>query len=85
MSFQLTSIAPMTEPVAKFIQDFHSGPHESQHHYKSFLPEYINLEWTLSDPSQLILLDEANRLLGELNAFSQLIPDVDFFIRMRVT
>ncbi len=85
MSFQLTSVAPLTEPVAKSIRDFHSGRDESQYHYKSFLPEYINLEWTLSDPSLLILLDEANRLLGELNAFSQLIPDVDFFIRMHMT
>ena len=49
------------------------------------MPTTINREWTLSDPQTLTLLEEANRLLGELNAFPQLIPDVDFFIRMHIT
>jgi len=29
-------------------------------------------------------LAEANRLVGELNAFSQIIPNVDFFITMHI-
>ena len=67
------------------ISEFKSGEYEQQYEYRSFLPSSINWEWTLSDPQILTLLEEANRLLGELNAFSQLIPDVDFFIRMHIT
>jgi Fic family protein len=49
------------------------------------LPTLINRQWVLSDPETITLLEEANRFIGELNAFSQLIPDVDFFIRMHIT
>jgi Fic family protein len=66
------------------IKEFRAGGYEKQYQYDSFLPANINQEWTLSDPQALTLLEEANRLLGELNAFSQLIPDVDFFIRMHI-
>ena len=67
------------------ISEFKSGTYEQQYEYRSVLPSAINREWTLSDPQILTLLEEANRLLGELNAFSQLTPDVDFFIRMHIT
>lgn len=67
------------------ISEFKAGEHEQQYEYRSFLPTPINLEWIVSDPQILTLLEEANRLLGELNAFSQLIPDVDFFIKMHIT
>lgn len=71
--------------LRKDISQFHSGRFEQQYQYRSFLPEPINLEWQISTPEIITLLDEASRLLGELNAFSQLIPDVDFFIKMHVT
>ena len=67
------------------IREFRAGEYEKQYEYRSFLPASINHEWRLSDPQIQTLLEEANRLLGELNAFSQLIPDVDFFIRMHIT
>jgi Fic family protein len=67
------------------ISEFRAGEYEQQYEYRSFLPTSINHEWRLSDPQIQTLLEEANRLLGELNAFSQLIPDVDFFIRMHIT
>ena len=67
------------------ISEFYAGAYEHQYEYRSFLPAAINHEWSVSDPQVATLLEEANRLLGELNAFSQLIPDVDFFIRMHIT
>ncbi len=67
------------------ISEFKAGAYEQQYEYRSFLPTAINHEWSVSDPQIVTLLEEANRLLGELNAFSQLIPDVDFFIRMHIT
>lgn len=66
------------------IDSFVSGRFITQTEYKSFLPESINNEWIISNPEVNVLLAEANRLLGELNAFSQLIPDVDFFISMHI-
>lgn len=66
------------------LQDFISGKHIKQVEYKSFSPEKINHEWIVSTPEVNKLLSEANRLIGELNAFSQIIPDVDFFITMHI-
>ncbi|MBH0197380.1 MAG: Fic family protein [Nitrospira sp.] len=67
------------------ISEFKAGEYEQQYEYRSFSPTSINREWIVSDPEILTLLEEANRLIGELNAFSQLIPDVDFFVRMHIT
>jgi Fic family protein len=53
--------------------------------YKSFSPNKITIQWLLSDPELLNLLSEANRQIGRLDAFSELIPDIDFFIKMHIT
>lgn len=66
------------------IKDFVAGEFIEQLEYKSFSPEKINKEWIISNPEVNSLLSEANRLIGELNAFSQIIPDVDFFITMHI-
>ncbi|NOQ64175.1 MAG: Fic family protein [Methyloprofundus sp.] len=67
------------------INDYLSGNYQPQYQYQSFLPTLINHAWEVSDGEVLTLLSEADRALGELNAFSQLVPDVDFFIRMHIT
>jgi len=67
------------------IKDFIAGKYEKQIEYAAFLPEKVSKEWIISSPKINLLLSDANRLLGELNAFSQLIPDVDFFIKMHIS
>lgn len=66
------------------ISAFQAGRYEPFLEYKAFLPEPICHEWAVSDPELTDLLGRADRALGELNAFAQLIPDIDFFIRMHV-
>jgi Fic family protein len=67
------------------LRDYISGEYRQQYRYRSFSPTRINHPWEISDGELLALLSEADRTLGELNAFSQLVPDVDFFIRMHIT
>ncbi len=66
------------------LEDYWAGRYETQLEYKSFVPEPIHHEWIIADPGILQALGEADRALGELNAFAQLIPDIDFFIRAYV-
>jgi len=66
------------------LEGYRAGRYETQLEYKSFVPEPIHHEWIIADPEILQLLGEADRALGELNAFAQLIPDIDFFIRAYV-
>lgn len=66
------------------ICDFKAGKYQQQYEYKSFLPEQINHAWAIDGEVQRLLSD-ADRVLGELSAFSQLIPNVDYFIRMHIT
>jgi len=66
------------------IKSFKSGIYVPQFQYKSFLPEKVNKEWIVSDPVINKMLEEANLKLGELNAFSSIVPDVDLFIRMHI-
>ena len=52
--------------------------------YKSFNPSFVNkpLEW--EHKKTILLLEEAIKLLGELSAYSELVPDVNLFIRIHV-
>ncbi len=64
--------------------DFKAGQYVQQYQYKSFEPSKVNQEWTWTEPKINTLLAEANNRLGELNAFSLYVPDIDFFIVMHI-
>lgn len=66
------------------LSDYQAGAYEAQYQYESFLPSSINQAWMISDPKIQRLISQADRALGQLNAFSQLVPNVDFFIQMYV-
>jgi Fic family protein len=50
--------------------------------YEYFMPNTLPNEISFSDNRIPRLLENANRYLGELNAFSKFLPNIDFFIRM---
>jgi Fic family protein len=66
------------------ITNFKSGNLIQRYQYKSFEPSQVNTEWLIDNAELQLLLSQADIKLGELNAFSQLIPDVDFFIKMHI-
>jgi Fic family protein len=67
------------------LETFKPGVWRQQYQYKSFQPTPINHVWTWEDPVINALLEQANKALGELNAFSLIVPDIDLFIQMHIT
>ncbi|MCK4641671.1 MAG: Fic family protein, partial [Candidatus Marinimicrobia bacterium] len=66
------------------IKDFSAGTYQQQTGYRSFQPVEINHEWSWSEPTIDTLLEQAAFKLGELNAFSLYVPDVNIFIRIHM-
>ena len=64
------------------IENFKAGIFSNQFGYPSFVPEFINLEWNLTDPELLTILEECNFRLGELNGLSMVMPDSATFYKM---
>ncbi len=66
------------------MKHFIAGTYKQQGGYKSFTPSSVNHQFGWGNPQIDVLLEQAVRLLGELNAYADFIPDVDFFIKMSV-
>lgn len=65
-------------------EQFNAGQWLQRYQYKSFEPVPVNHDWTWEDPQINALIEKATRALGELNAFSLIVPDIDLFIQMHV-
>lgn len=67
------------------MKSYNAGKYILHKGYKPFLPSFINddIDWKLGELSSLI--QEASLWLGKLNSYSDLIPDIDFFIKMYAT
>jgi hypothetical protein len=66
------------------IKDFRAGIYRKGYEYSYFLPEKINHTFVWSDETINDLLEKASLRIGELNAFSRLVPDTDMFIIMHI-
>ena len=67
------------------MKQYKAGKYVLHKGYKPFLPTFINddIDWKLGELSNLI--QEASLWLGKLNSYSDLIPDIDYFIKMYAT
>ncbi len=65
-------------------ETFKPGRRQQRLQYKSFEPVPVNHDWYWEDPQINVLLESANRALGELNAYSLIVPDIDLFIEMHI-
>ena len=65
-------------------ENFKAGQWRQRYQYKSFEPVPVNHDWTWKDAKINQLLESANHALGELNAFSLIVPNVDLFIKMHI-
>jgi Fic family protein len=61
-----------------------AGIYQAQGNYKTFQPRLLSEPLEIKDEHIQKLLAEAMRYLGELNAYSQLVSDVDYFIRIHI-
>ena len=66
------------------MKDFTAGVYRQQREYKSFTPSSINCPFTWENRQITQLVEQAANLLGALNAYAEIVPDVDFSMPMSI-
>ncbi|MYC78814.1 Fic family protein [Candidatus Poribacteria bacterium] len=66
------------------MENFVAGKYRQQREYKSFTPSFVDCPFVWRDPQINLLIEHAAKLLGELNAYAELRPDVNFSIPINI-
>ena len=66
------------------MKNFIAGKYRQQREYRSFTPSFVNCPFVWENPQINLLIERAAKLLGELNAYAELHPDVNLSIPMNV-
>jgi Fic family protein len=66
------------------MKSFKAGHYIQQGYYKSFQPTPIHRAWSLDNMEIINLLSQADRALGQLDMYSNYIPNINMFIEMHV-
>ena len=66
------------------LESYLAGEYANQSDFKSFVPTAIDLPWEWSDTSLNMLLERASSEIGGLNAFAELVPNIDIYIKMHI-
>ena len=66
------------------MNNFIAGKYRQQREYQSFTPSFINCPFAWENPQINLLIEHAAKLLGELNAYAELRPDVNLSIPMSI-
>ena len=61
------------------MKKFIAGKYKQHQEYRSFTPSAVNNRFVWDNPQINVLLERARGLLGELNAYAELIPDIEIF------
>ena len=66
------------------MKTFVAGKYRQHRGYRSFTPSFVNSHFVWEEPRITLQIEQTARLLGELNTYAVLVPDVDFSIPMSV-
>ena len=66
------------------MNNFIAGKYRQQRECQSFTPSFINCPFAWENPQINLLIEHAAKLLGELNAYAELRPDVNLSIPMSI-